>query len=98
MPNLVQNRQLVSKNTGKTLSPVWFFLMGLGEDLLSAGYVTLVDGGRGFGAGVIAMLITFLAVFALGKILLEPKFLSMRLWLFAFGNFVGTWTVVTFIK
>jgi hypothetical protein len=82
----------------RQLNPVWFFLMGLGEDLLSASYVTLVDGGYGVMAGLVAMLITFLAIFALSRILLEPKFLSMRLWLFALGNFCGTYSVVTFFK
>ena len=77
------------------LHPLWFFLMGMGEDVLSAGYVSSVDVGDGLLAGLIAMCITFLAVFALGKILLEPKFLSMRLWAFAVGNLVGTWLVVS---
>jgi hypothetical protein len=98
MPFLSQKRQSVSKKHGKTLSPVLFFLMGLGEDILSSTYVRLVDSGCGVGAGLIAMGITFLAVFALSRILLEPKFLSVRLWFFAMGNFCGTWTVVEYFK
>ena len=84
--------------TGDKLNPLWFFILGMGEDVLSATYVSLVDVGNGIGAGIVAMGITFLAVFALGKILIEPKFLSMRLWLFACGNLCGTWLVVDIFR
>jgi hypothetical protein len=99
MPQLINIKQVWSKcpsSTGaRQLSPIWFLLMGILEDVLSAGYVTMVDAGRGLYAGMVASCITFLAVFALSNILLEPKFLSMRLWLFAVGNFCGTWLVVS---
>jgi hypothetical protein len=89
-------KELAPKNTGKHfLNPVVFFLMGMGEDVLSAGYVSAVGAGNGVLAGLVAMVITFLAVFALGKMLLEPKLWSVRLWCFAVGNFCGTYLVVT---
>lgn len=76
------------------LGAIWFFVMGFGEDVLSAAYVSLVDAGSGVGSGLVAMLITFLAIFVLSEILIEPKFLSLRLWAFAVGNFCGTYLIV----